>query len=203
LHPARVRLQAAKVQNLPKKIESIAYRLIQECCNNIAKHSEARHVNISLASADGVLRLQVEDDGVGFEVEEAFQRKDSFGLAGMRERVALLGGKFHVESCPSDRFKPEAVRGVEGSGSRRRFNRGDEALRGSLSKGRKKRGTTIRIELPISNDPDSVKSAFAGALPKTGTFGGAQPGAPGTRANARTIRGSPSPAEPIRKERPK
>ena len=49
------------------------------------------------------LRLCVEDNGVGFHVEEALAKRDSFGLAGMRERVALLGGKFHVDSQPRTR----------------------------------------------------------------------------------------------------
>jgi signal transduction histidine kinase len=53
-----------------------------------------------LRSADGVLRLNVEDDGVGFQVEEALARRDSFGLAGIRERVALLGGRFDIRSSP-------------------------------------------------------------------------------------------------------
>jgi two-component system sensor histidine kinase DegS len=42
----------------------------------------------------------VEDDGVGFRVEEALARRESFGLAGMRERVALFGGQFQIRSRP-------------------------------------------------------------------------------------------------------
>ena len=86
--------------SLPQNTEIIVYRLVQECCNNIAKHSEATHVNISVASSDGMVRLVVEDNGIGFKVEEALARRDSFGLSGMRERVALLGGKFVVNSFP-------------------------------------------------------------------------------------------------------
>jgi signal transduction histidine kinase len=98
LHPCRVRLQLSKMGALPQQIEIIAYRLVQECFNNIGKHSAARHVNISLASADGMLKLVVEDNGVGFNVQEALAKRESFGLSGMRERVALLGGEFQVES---------------------------------------------------------------------------------------------------------
>jgi signal transduction histidine kinase len=99
LHPAcRVRLQLAKMGHLPHQLEIIAYRLVQECFNNIGKHSQATLVNVSLVSADGVLKLVVEDNGVGFNVEEAWAKRESFGLSGMRERVALLGGQFHVES---------------------------------------------------------------------------------------------------------
>jgi signal transduction histidine kinase len=98
LHPCRVRLQLSKMGALPQQLEIIAYRLVQECFNNIGKHSGATHVNISLTSADGWLKLTVEDNGVGFRVEEALAKRDSFGMSGMRERVALLGGKFYVES---------------------------------------------------------------------------------------------------------
>jgi signal transduction histidine kinase len=98
LHSCRIRLQLARMGILPQQIEVIAYRLIQECFNNIGKHSSATHVNISLSSADGMLKLTVEDNGVGFHVEEALAKRESFGISGMRERVALLGGKFYVDS---------------------------------------------------------------------------------------------------------
>lgn len=98
LHPCRVRLQLSKMGVLTQHLEIIAYRLVQECFNNIGKHSAANHVNISLASADGHLKLAVEDNGVGFHVQEALAKRESFGLSGMRERVALLGGKFQAES---------------------------------------------------------------------------------------------------------
>jgi signal transduction histidine kinase len=62
------------------------------------KHSEASAVNLSLHRTDGLLRLNVEDDGVGFEVKGALEKQNSFGLAGMRERVALLGGKMEITS---------------------------------------------------------------------------------------------------------
>ena len=71
---------------------------MQECFNNIGKHAQASQVNISLTSTDGILKLTVEDNGVGFKVEEAQEKRESFGISGMRERVALLGGNFQVES---------------------------------------------------------------------------------------------------------
>ena len=98
LHPCRVRLQMSKMGALPQQIEIIAYRLIQECFNNIGKHAAATNVNVSLSSADGRLKLSVEDNGIGFKVDEALAKRDSFGMSGMRERVALLGGEFRAES---------------------------------------------------------------------------------------------------------
>ncbi|HET8549118.1 MAG TPA: GAF domain-containing sensor histidine kinase, partial [Bryobacteraceae bacterium] len=91
-YPCRVALNIGELPQVPGNLQIVTYRLLQECCNNVAKHSSASHVNISLTSADGVLKLTVRDDGVGFRPEEALAKYKSFGLAGMRERVALLGG---------------------------------------------------------------------------------------------------------------
>ena len=102
VHPARVKLYLSpRISRLPTETEIITYRLVQECFNNIAKHSAATTVNIHLSSTDHSVELRVEDDGVGFQVEEALERRNSFGLLGMMERVALLGGAFDVQSLPS------------------------------------------------------------------------------------------------------
>ena len=96
----QVRLHVTPLRDLPQQVASVGYRLMQECLNNVARHSSATLVNISVVSADEELRLCVEDDGVGFRVEEALAKRGSLGLAGMAERVALLGGEFHVTSRP-------------------------------------------------------------------------------------------------------
>lgn len=142
LHPVKVKLQLARLGRLPQGTEIIVYRLVQECFNNIAKHSQAGTVNISAGSADGFVRLTVEDDGVGFDVEQAFARKDSFGLSGMRERVALFGGAFEVQSCPAGSARGGADRRGSSAGQLvRRAAAGKKALR--------KQGTRISILLPI------------------------------------------------------
>ncbi|MGH9662176.1 MAG: histidine kinase, partial [Bryobacteraceae bacterium] len=96
----RVRLHSPKFGRLPRNTEIITYRLVQECFNNVAKHSGASAVNIHLSSTDNYLELRVEDDGVGFEVEAALEKRTSFGLSGMIERVALLGGHLGIRSVP-------------------------------------------------------------------------------------------------------
>lgn len=108
-------LDVAKITALPPKLEMVVYRIVQECCNNISKHSRASNVNISVSSADEVLSLQVVDNGIGFEVASALAKKDSFGLAGIRERVALLGGKFQLRSryLPGKRRVGSAPNGTE------------------------------------------------------------------------------------------
>ncbi len=101
VYPGRIRLHLPlRRETLPRDVETTAFRLVQECFNNIGKHAKASTVNLSLHSTDGLLRLNVEDDGVGFDVKAAFEKPGSFGLTGMRERVALLGGKFEVVSRP-------------------------------------------------------------------------------------------------------
>jgi glucose-6-phosphate-specific signal transduction histidine kinase len=133
---------------VPKKTEVIVYRLVQECMNNVAKHSQASNVNISLESADGVLRLNVEDDGIGFEVEEALSRRDSYGLAGLRERVALLGGKIYIESLPRTNGNKGGAKPAPTSvGTSIPMARG-----GAKTKGRFRKGTRIQIELPLLRD---------------------------------------------------
>ena len=68
--------------------------------NNIAKPISASTVNIHLNSTDNILELCVEDIWEWNTVEAALAKKDSFGLSGMIERVALLGGKFQIRSLP-------------------------------------------------------------------------------------------------------
>ena len=79
----------------------VVYRLVQEALTNIAKYAQAGRVGVSLAAvgepeADTAL-VQVQDDGRGFAVS---QRTPGHGLAGMRFRVASIGGQLTVESAP-------------------------------------------------------------------------------------------------------
>jgi len=144
VNTARVRLALHRLDTLPKKTEMIVYRLVQECFNNIAKHSSAKAVNLSVRTADGYLKLIVEDNGIGFNVEEALARRDSFGLSGMRERVALLGGTFQVEShlgAPTKRLQDAAADTAGLHTARRKSTRG--------------RGTKIVIALPLPREADS------------------------------------------------
>ena len=102
-HPAGLRLRIpALFERLPAPIEEVIYRVAQECLQNIAKHSRARRVNLSLSTADKSIRLSVADNGAGFCAETARNQPMSFGLAGMRERAALLGGTLAVRSAPGE-----------------------------------------------------------------------------------------------------
>ncbi|WP_321474395.1 GAF domain-containing sensor histidine kinase [uncultured Paludibaculum sp.] len=140
LHSAEVRLQLPRKLDLPKKMSIILYRLVQEIFNNIAKYSLATRVNLSVDSADGCLRMQVEDDGIGFDVDEAFSRRDCFGLSGLRERVALLGGTLEVRSHRKAKTG-ESAGWPELNRKRERANAGKIGI--------DRHGTLIRVVLPL------------------------------------------------------
>ena len=82
-------------------LKTVIYRVIQEALNNIAKHSRADRVHLSLSKLDGKIELAIKDNGVGFVLEDALSIESprrGFGLSGMRERVELSGGVFWIES---------------------------------------------------------------------------------------------------------
>ena len=98
--PGRVRMRMSNVEELPDGPKIMMYRLVQECFTNAVKHSSARNVSVELTRRNGLVRMRMHDDGVGFSVAEAGQKRESFGIAGMRERVELLGGKIDIASAP-------------------------------------------------------------------------------------------------------
>ena len=83
-------------ERLPADVETALYRIVQESLTNVVKHARARRVSILLARKEGAVKAVVEDDGQGFDAAE--QTGDGYGLVGMRERLALLGGRLEVES---------------------------------------------------------------------------------------------------------
>jgi len=101
MHPAKVRVRIQGYGNpLPMRSQEVIYRVAQESLQNIAKHSQATHVNLSMVLTDKNIRLSVSDDGSGFDPQIAAKKPGSFGLAGMRERASLLGGQLTVRSRP-------------------------------------------------------------------------------------------------------
>ncbi len=84
-------------ERLPAEVETALYRIVQESLTNVVKHARARRVSILLARKNRAIKAVVEDDGQGFDPAE--ETEDGFGLVGMRERLALLGGRLEVESA--------------------------------------------------------------------------------------------------------
>jgi signal transduction histidine kinase len=79
-------------------LENAIYRIVQEGLANACKHSESKKVRVELVQCEDMLRIKVQDWGVGFD--PAAVRDDRFGLEGIRERARLLGGSTTVESTP-------------------------------------------------------------------------------------------------------
>jgi signal transduction histidine kinase len=128
-YSCKVKLHIGKLPRLAGDFQIVVYRLAQECLKNISRHSNAKNVNISVSASDRLLRLRVVDDGVGFDVKEGLNKKHCFGLLGMRERVALLGGSCHIRTTPQS---------------------------GDLKARVRKSGTDIDIQLPIPENSPST-----------------------------------------------
>jgi signal transduction histidine kinase len=101
------------------------YRILQEALTNAHRHGQAAHCRVRLTQRPGGIALRVEDDGCGFEVDQAFRPRSGqpvarFGIHGMRDRAELLGGTFAIVShrdrgttvevfLPRWRAEPEAT----------------------------------------------------------------------------------------------
>ncbi len=91
-------------ERIPSEMETTLYRIVQEALTNVAKYAKARNVSIVLELRPEGVNLIIEDDGIGFNVEQVLsertQGRQNLGLAGMQERSALFGGTFEIESEP-------------------------------------------------------------------------------------------------------
>jgi signal transduction histidine kinase/ligand-binding sensor domain-containing protein len=86
---------------LPAEVEANLFRIAQEALNNTLKHAAAQTVTVTLDRRDAQVRLVVADDGCGFAPDERPGR-GGLGLAGIRERVAEMGGTVSIDSRPGD-----------------------------------------------------------------------------------------------------
>jgi two-component system, NarL family, sensor histidine kinase DegS len=87
----------------PPDAEPVLYRILQYTLENVVRHAQARNVLIRLNYQPEAARLEVEDDGIGFETEENwgdFARQDRLGLFLAREQARVLGGAVTVKSTP-------------------------------------------------------------------------------------------------------
>ncbi|MDP2919354.1 MAG: histidine kinase [Dehalococcoidia bacterium] len=85
----------------PPTLEVTVFRIVQEALHNVAKHAHARNVSIRLSVDGDKMIAVVEDDGHGFNTDVVFRsggRGHAWGLIGIRERAALMGGKFELDS---------------------------------------------------------------------------------------------------------
>jgi len=82
----------AAAERLPTAIEASAYFIVAEALTNVVKHAHAKHAAVTARVEDGILRVQVRDDGIGGA------RPNGSGLLGLADRVAVLDGQLRVES---------------------------------------------------------------------------------------------------------
>ena len=88
-------------RRFPAAFETALFRVCQEAMSNVARHAQAESVLIQLSEGGGAIRIEIEDDGRGFEPERvSHAERRHFGLMGIEERVEILGGTVKIESSP-------------------------------------------------------------------------------------------------------
>jgi PAS domain S-box-containing protein len=98
--PAGFIWRAPDGMRLAKDVEANLYRIVQEALHNVVKHAEASHADLLVEMSGGVLTLIVEDDGVGFDIDEHHgDGRTSLGLVSMRERASVIDAEFDLESA--------------------------------------------------------------------------------------------------------
>ncbi|MGQ0483419.1 MAG: AAA family ATPase [Pseudonocardia sp.] len=91
-------LTARVEQPLAGAVETAVFRVVQEALTNIGRHSHATEASVLLVATTERLRVVIEDNGIGFDPDQT--RAGSLGLAGMRERARLVGGRLEVQARP-------------------------------------------------------------------------------------------------------
>ena len=89
------------VPDTDEAVATAAYRITQEALTNVARHAAAKHVTVNLKAGGGLLMLTITDDGTGFDME-TLEDSEGLGVAGMRERAALLGGELDMKAFPGE-----------------------------------------------------------------------------------------------------
>ncbi len=89
--------QSGSIVPLPEPVPLVMFRVLQEALHNVARHSGAAQVEVSLFAEGDEVRLRIKDRGKGFD---PVQLSDGLGLVSMRERLRLVGGKIKISSAP-------------------------------------------------------------------------------------------------------
>jgi signal transduction histidine kinase len=84
-------------EDLPEYSSAMLYRIIQECVNNVIKHSEATSLDISLLRNETEIRATIEDNGKGFDISQN-NYKEGIGLQNIRDRITFLKGEVEIDS---------------------------------------------------------------------------------------------------------
>jgi two-component system NarL family sensor kinase len=93
--------QRGQADHLPQEINTVLFRVTQEALTNIDKHARASRVDLRLLGLNGMVRLTVADDGIGFDVAALqLDPRRGIGQRNMQERLASIGGRLRVQSRP-------------------------------------------------------------------------------------------------------
>ncbi|HEX6130959.1 MAG TPA: ATP-binding protein, partial [Actinomycetota bacterium] len=101
-HDVRTSIAGTVAADVPDDLETLAFRIVQEALTNTGKHAEASTVTVHVETDQHSLRVEIEDDGRGFDSGRSrdFLRQGRVGLASMRERIELASGTLNVRSSP-------------------------------------------------------------------------------------------------------
>jgi signal transduction histidine kinase len=103
--------------DLPPLLEDNIFRIIQEAFRNARKYSQAKSIDLSLERSDGLIRVSIQDDGVGFDPSQV--KPGSYGLKSIRHRAILSGGRADIHSQPGHGTKIVVELPVEPASARR------------------------------------------------------------------------------------
>jgi signal transduction histidine kinase len=96
-----VEAQPGAAEQLELGKQGVVFFIAEEAINNARKHAEARHIWVRLKMRSGLFVLEVQDDGVGFNVgavDTNYEQRGSLGMVNMRERAELVSGMLRIDS---------------------------------------------------------------------------------------------------------
>ncbi|HET9832329.1 MAG TPA: sensor histidine kinase [Vicinamibacterales bacterium] len=99
------KFEGAEDLRLKPEVETHLYRIVQEALNNIAKHAEARRVEVRVSRNETAIVLTIDDDGRGFNPApdgQSRNRRGGLGLVSMRERARIINATFDIRSAPGE-----------------------------------------------------------------------------------------------------
>ncbi|MEM7828071.1 MAG: ATP-binding protein, partial [Candidatus Aenigmatarchaeota archaeon] len=102
-------IRGLKDKRFPPEIEIALFRIVQEAVVNISKHSDAENVVLDMEANDDFIRMEIRDDGRGFDMGLLFDREGhhlrdgrGLGIMGMKERASLINGNLEIISSPGE-----------------------------------------------------------------------------------------------------
>ena len=96
-------------QRVDPLIETVLFRVAQAALTNVSRHAQTQQADVSISFEKELITLKITDNGIGFNTEGPFIPPSGWGLAGMRERVEAVNGKFILKSSPGEGTSIEII----------------------------------------------------------------------------------------------